>query len=262
MQKMLAGSMPLGAHFGAPSPIPYLWLFAGLFARCPLASACGLVMGQNIFVRTASLIPCPHSDHSMSLPDPQALLRSLDQYTVVVERQSSSRLPELDRWYREELPGLIAGRDRPHITLPELVRLTEWKMARGVWRAPNLVRVRGNDPEVVKATSTAALAEIPDPRGPVARLAELDGVGPATASAAVAAAAPHLYPFFDELVAAQLPEMGPMRWDVGSYLRYAEAVRKAARELGGAWTPVRLERALWAHVGGKAGEAGSAGTGD
>lgn len=191
----------------------------------------------------------------MPLPDPKTLRRALDDYTAVVERQGVARLPELDRWYRDELPGLIADRNPAHVTHAEMVRLTEWKMARGVWRAPNLVLVRGNDPASVVETSTAALARIPHPTAPVSELAKLKGVGPATASAAAAAAAPEIYPFFDELVAAQLPGLGPVAWTLGYYAKYADALRLAARELGGEWTPVLLERALWAHVGGKAGIA-------
>lgn len=191
----------------------------------------------------------------MPIPDPKTLRRALDHYSAVVERQGVARLPELDRWYREELPGLIAARSPAHVTLPELVRLTEWKMARGVWRAPNLVLVRGNDPASVVETSTVALARIPHPTAPVSEMAKLKGVGPATASAAASAAAPEIYPFFDELVAAQLPGLGPVAWTLGYYAKYADALRSAARDLGGEWTPVLLERALWAHVGGKAGTA-------
>jgi hypothetical protein len=189
----------------------------------------------------------------MPLPDSKTLRRALDDYSAVVERQGVARLAELDRWYREELPGLIAGRTPAHVTHPELVRLTEWKMARGVWRAPNLVLVRGNDPAAVVETSTAALARIPHPTAPVSELAKLKGVGPATASAAASAAAPEIYPFFDELVAAQLPGLGEVAWTLGYYAKYAGALRSAALNLGREWTPVLLERALWAHVGGKAG---------
>ncbi|HEX8429701.1 MAG TPA: hypothetical protein VF625_00380 [Longimicrobium sp.] len=189
----------------------------------------------------------------MTLPDSATLLQSLDDYTEVVERQGVAKLPELDRWYHEELPGLIEARSPAHLTHAELVRLTEWKMARGVWRAPNLVLVRGNEASVVEETSARALAKIPHPTGPIAEMAKLKGVGPATASAAVAAVAPERYPFFDELVAAQLPGLGPVAWTLGYYARYADALRSAANELGGEWTPARLERALWAHIGGKAG---------
>jgi hypothetical protein len=189
----------------------------------------------------------------LSFPTAAELRRALAGYDEVVAAQGVARLTELDRWYQDELPGVIAGRKHPHVTVEELGRLTEWKMARGVWRAPNLVRVRGNDPELVVRTSREALEKIPHPTAPVAHLATLDGVGPATATAVAAAAAPELYPFFDELVAAQLPGLGTVAWTLPFYARYATALRERAAELGGEWTPVSLERALWTLSGGKAG---------
>lgn len=183
---------------------------------------------------------------------PAELRRALESYESVIEAQGVSKLPERDRWYHEELPRAIRSRSTPHVTLPELVRVTEWKMARGEWRARNLVLVRGNEPDVVIEMSTEALAKIPHPTRPISTLAKLAGVGPATASAVVAAAAPDIYPFFDELVAAQLPELGKVAWTLGYYSRYAEALRERAKMLGGEWTPAKLERALWAKSGGKA----------
>jgi hypothetical protein len=180
---------------------------------------------------------------------------ALDRYEAVVARQKVARLPELDRWFRDELPGVIHSRTTPHVELSELVRLTEWKMARGVWRAPNLVLVRGNAPSLVIETSGAALAAVPHPRTPVETLASLAGVGPATATAAVSAFAPEIYPFFDELVAAQVPALGDVKWTLGYYAKYAQALRARSASLGSGWTPVMVERALWAHVGGKAGAA-------
>jgi hypothetical protein len=187
-----------------------------------------------------------------SLDDGEAWRTARSRYGAVVEAQGVARLPELDRWWREELPGLIASRATPHVTHDELVRVTEWKMARGVWRARNLVLVRGNDPGLVVATSTAALAAIPDPKRPIADLARLAGVGPATASAVAAAAAPDVYPFFDELVGAQVPGLGEVAFTPAYYARYADALRARAAELGGDWTPSAVEQALWANSGGKA----------
>jgi hypothetical protein len=183
---------------------------------------------------------------------------ALGGYEDVIGRQGVDRLPELDRWYREELPREIGRRAPPHVTHPELVRVTEWKMKRGVWRARNLVLVKGNDPAAVVDVSAEALSRIPDPRQPIAALARLSGVGPATASAVAAAAAPEVYPFFDELVAAQVPGLGATAYTLGYYARYAAALRERAAEMGAPWTPARVERALWAHAGGKAG-AGVAG---
>jgi hypothetical protein len=184
---------------------------------------------------------------------------ALDSYPAVIAAQGVTKLVELDAWYRDELPAVIEKRDPRHVTLAELVKLTEWKMARGVWRAPNLVLVKGNDADLVKKTSAAALASAPHPTAPVAGLAQLAGVGPATASALAAAAEPTIYPFFDELVAAQVPGLGAVKWTVAYYARYAEALRDRARKLGGDWTAVLVERALWASVGGKAGTAAMAG---
>lgn len=184
---------------------------------------------------------------------PDAWRAALDGYEAVIERQGVARLPELDRWYREDFPRAIAARGTPHVTHDELVRVTEWKMARGIFRPRNLVLVRGNAPERVERTSTAALAAIPDPKRPIALLADLAGVGPATASAIAAAAAPDVYPFFDELVAAQVPGLGTVAFTPAFYAKYAAALRDRAAELGGSWTPAAVEQALWAHVGGKAG---------
>ena len=180
---------------------------------------------------------------------------SLDRYETVVSNQSVAKLPELDGWYRNALPEAIRERGTPHITHDELVRLTEWKMARGVWRAPNLVLVKSNDPDIVRNTSSDAFAKVPHATSPVSALTKLDGVGPATASAAAAAFAPEHYPFFDELVAAQVPALGKVAWTLAYYARYASALRERSTELGSAWTPVMVERALWSHVGGKAGIA-------
>jgi hypothetical protein len=183
---------------------------------------------------------------------PAALRRALERYESVVAAQGVSKLPERDRWYHEELPRAIAARSTPHVTLDELARVTEWKMSRGEWRARNLVLVRGNDAAAVVATTTAASSMIPHPTKPISEIAKLQGVGPATASAVAAATAPATYPFFDELVAAQIPGLGAVAWTLGYYAKYAAALREKAEKLGNGWTPVDVERALWASSGGKA----------
>jgi hypothetical protein len=178
--------------------------------------------------------------------DPAAWSAALATYPVVVEARVVSRLPELDAWYRDELPGLLAARSPVLITHDELVRVTEWKMKRGAWRARNLVLVRGNDPAEVERASREAFALVPEPRKPVARLADLAGVGPATASAVLAAVHPDLYPFFDEDVASQIPDLGPVAFTMPYYLRYAARLRERAAQLGGGWNAHTVGQALWA----------------
>jgi hypothetical protein len=178
---------------------------------------------------------------------------ALASYESVIARQGIEKLPDRDRWYRTELPAAIAARRSRHVTLPELVKLVEWKMTRGKFRARNLVLVKRNSAESVKAATAVALALVPHPTAPISTIAGLEGVGPATASAVLAAAEPGLYPFFDELVAEQIPGLGPVAFTLGYYARYAEQIRERAKALGGKWTPMMVERAVWASVGGKAG---------
>lgn len=185
--------------------------------------------------------------------DPDAWRGALNRYAEVIVGQGVNRLPDLDRWYREELSPMLAQRTPPYVTRDELARVTEWKMARGVWRQRNLLLVRSNEPAMVEETSRDALARVPDPTAPIAMLSKLAGVGPATASAVLSAAAPAVYPFFDELVAAQVPDLGKVDFTLRYYARYADALRARAQQLGDSWTPTLVERALWAHAGGKVG---------
>src|SRR5690348_15165429 len=112
------------------------------------------------------------------------------RYPAVIQAQQVPGLDALDAWYRLELPGALAARPPAALTHDELVRVTEWKMKRGVWRARNRWLVAGNDPAAVAAASAAAFAALPDPRRPLALLSDLAGVGPATASAVLAAVRP------------------------------------------------------------------------
>ena len=69
---------------------------------------------------------------SLCLNDSTAAWRdALATYEDVVARQGVARLAELDRWFRDELPGAITARRSPHVTHDELVRMTEW-----VWDYP------------------------------------------------------------------------------------------------------------------------------
>jgi hypothetical protein len=181
---------------------------------------------------------------------------ALDSYPQVIAAQGSERLIELDAWYRDALPGLLAARNDPYISLAELLNVTAWKMARGVWRERNRLLVGGNQPERVMEASRTAFAAVPDLRGPIAALSELSGVGPATASAVMAAYAPEAYPFFDELVAAQVPGLGPVTFTAKYYVAYAGALRERAAGLSDTcphhpWTPQDVAQALWAASGGK-----------
>jgi hypothetical protein len=181
--------------------------------------------------------------------------RALAGYETAIAAQGSDLLTRLDPWYRETLPGLVAARAEPFVSREELVKVVEWKMARGVWRARNLHLARANDDQTVEAASRAAFAAADEQRKALRLLGELRGVGAATASAVLAAHVPDRYPFFDDVVAAQIPGLAVGDFSVKSYLAYAEALRERAARLAAcqeqSWTAHLVAQALWAHAGGK-----------
>lgn len=188
---------------------------------------------------------------------------ALERYPAIIHAQNVNGLVELDAWYRDELPALIASRTPAHLTRAELERVTRWKMKRGVWRERNRLLVLGNAPALVKKLSRAAFAAIPDPRAPVDLLSQLAGVGPATASGVLACVAPEMYPFFDELVAAQIPGLGTVAFTAAYYQRYAAQLRERATRLQKIcahreWNAHAASQALWAATGGKFARIGSA----
>ena len=183
---------------------------------------------------------------------------ALDSYPSVIEEHGSDKLANLDRWFSADLPAAIKGRATPCIYLDELQGIAAWKMSRGVWRERNRVLIGTNSPEAVERASTQAFAAVPDPRAPITALSSLAGVGPATASAALAAYAPEIYPFFDEVVAEQIPELGPVAFTAKYYAAYSDALRERALQLSrecphSPWTPHAVAQALWAWAGGKVG---------
>ncbi len=182
--------------------------------------------------------------------------QAINRYPAIVEQQGVRSLVEADLWYRVEFPSRLKQREPLYITHQELEQVTRWKMLRGVWRERNRLLVAGNKPREVERSSREAFAAAPDPRQPIAILSNLAGVGPATASAVLAAARPDLYPFFDELVAAQIPDLGPVSFTPAYYHRYAAQLRERSEQLNQVcghevWTAHQMSQALWAASGGK-----------
>ncbi|KAH7689779.1 DNA-glycosylase protein [Dioscorea alata] len=163
----------------------------------------------------------------------------------------SLRKPDLlplDAFYRCELPLLLHGRNPdPFITKPELRRLMQWKLSRGKWRPRLLDFVSSLDESQVEIASRKGFQCLPDLSKAISELTVLKGVGPATASAVLAAYAPEVAPFMsDEAVMAS---MGSLKdYSLKQYLVFAEKLQSKAKELsenGDVFTPSDVERALW-----------------
>jgi hypothetical protein len=192
--------------------------------------------------------------------------RALDEYAALVAAHAVNQLAELDLWYSRDLPPLLASRTPPHVTKEEFLEVLRWKMKRGDWREGNRLRIAGTEGRVIKKAAEEALvaagtlpADVAtgskEFKYPVQRLSELDGVGPATASAVLAPFRPDLYPFFDEWIAKQIPQLGKVAFTPAYYWRYAEALRSKAAELTKrcreTWTAHDVGQALWVASGGK-----------
>jgi hypothetical protein len=203
-------------------------------------------------------------------------------YAAAVEARGGAKLLALDRWVHDELPAEVRARDPWRLTHAELQQVIRWKMGRGVWRANNLQLAAGNASDVVEAATAEALAAanaVPVPQtgagtsvpeasagaageappaespaallAPVRVLARLRGIGAATASAVLAAVYPERFSFLEDVVAAQVPSLGPPAFTPRYYGAYAVALRARAATLAlqcpaGEWTPHAVDLALWA----------------
>ncbi|XP_020591196.1 uncharacterized protein LOC110032029 isoform X1 [Phalaenopsis equestris] len=173
---------------------------------------------------------------------------ALSSYDISLESLYKPDLIPLDAFYRKELPLLIQQREpHPFVTQPELRRLLQWKLSRGKWRPRLLEFVSSLSETLVESASKRAFASLPDLTKAVSELTILKGVGPATASAVLAAYAPEVAPFMsDEAMVATLGNA--KEYTLKKYISFAEILQKKAKELSTekeAFTPSDVERALW-----------------
>ncbi|KAI3685847.1 hypothetical protein L6452_35108 [Arctium lappa] len=174
---------------------------------------------------------------------------ALSAYETRINSMDKPNLPSLDRFYCKELPPLLHQRNpNPHITTTELSKLMQWKLTRGKWRPRLLDFVSSLDEDMVKSASEKAFKSLPDVSKAISELTVLKGVGPATASAVLAAYAPHLAPFMsDEAMVAALGNS--KQYTLKQYLVFVDKLEAKAKELSGTgeevFTASDVERALW-----------------
>lgn len=192
--------------------------------------------------------------------DPAEWRKALDAYPDRLAALNDPKLQELDAWFWGSLGDAIRARDPNRLTAPELVRVVEWKLARGKFR-PNLVKFARAHTEATagKATSEAlkrfGSSSNGDDRNEnknglaacLAPLCALKGIGPATASAVLAAATPLIPMMSDELIAVALPNAtSSQMYSMQRLQALVDKTRAKAKRVG--MTPREVERAIFAEA--------------
>ncbi|KAK9994373.1 hypothetical protein SO802_024076 [Lithocarpus litseifolius] len=173
---------------------------------------------------------------------------ALSSYSTRLESLNKPNLISFDDFYSNQLPPILRNRNpNPYITTAELSKLMQWKLTRGKWRPRLLDFVSSLDEAAVKSASEKAFQSLPDVSKAVSELTVLKGVGPATASAVLAAYAPDVAPFMsDEAMVAALGNSKD--YSLKQYLLFANKLQTKAKELSSeneTFTPSDVERALW-----------------
>lgn len=181
---------------------------------------------------------------------------SIYKEALKLKAQQKNKKPEellkLDCWYQEELPKLIQSRKEKHVTHSELVQTMKWKLLRGKYRPRLTDLVRINTPAAVMLVSKKAFRKLPNLASAIQTLSSLKGIGPATASAILAAGAPELAPYMADECLMAIPECQAIDYTVQEYLIFTEQIQVAVERLNAAdknrsWTPHKVEKALWTY---------------
>ena len=165
------------------------------------------------------------------------------KYCEAILEKGGDKLVKLDK-FCEKLSKKIVSADEPSITKEELLKVVDWKFAKGKPRYALLNRLRSN--QNVEECSKRAFAESKggNIREAVDALCELNGVGPATASAVLSLHRGDIMAFMDDEVIEALYE-GKRGYTFKIYNEMNSRCTELAEELGKEWSTRRVGRALW-----------------
>jgi len=170
------------------------------------------------------------------------------------KNSKSEILIKLDKWYQNELPKKIKSRGKEaHLTHEEIVQTIKWKLSRGQFRPRLKDLIQMNTPRVVMQETKKAFRAISkknDLEAAVSALSNLKGVGPAMASAVLAAGAPEVAPFMADECLMSMPEVEGIDYTMKEYMKLVEKTKECVERLnaqGGSWNPHKVEMTIWAY---------------
>mmetsp|Transcript_28165 Transcript_28165/g.81426 ORF Transcript_28165/g.81426 Transcript_28165/m.81426 type:complete len:295 (+) Transcript_28165:80-964(+) len=165
------------------------------------------------------------------------------KYDEAMMEKGGVKLVKLDR-FCQKLSSKIVSVDEPSITREELLKVVDWKFAKGKPRYALLNRLKSN--QNVDECSREAFAESKEGnrREAIDALCALNGVGPATASAILSLHRGDIFAFMDDEVVEALYE-GKRGYTFKIYNEMNSRCAELAQELGDEWSTRRVGRALW-----------------
>jgi len=184
----------------------------------------------------------------------------LSKYQEALQAKAESKksnpdvLIKLDKWYQNELPKKIKSRGKEaHLTHEEIVKTIKWKLSRGKFRPSLKDLIQMNTPRVVMQETKKAFRAISkrnDLEAAVSVLSTMKGVGPAMASAVLAAGAPEIAPFMADELLLSMPDVDGIDYTMKEYMRLVGKTKECVERLnaqGGNWNPHKVELAVWAY---------------
>jgi len=184
----------------------------------------------------------------------------LAKYAEILQKKADSKtkpearkeLIKLDNWYQNDLPTIINGRADKYVTKEELEKLVRWKITRGKFRPTLPSLVASNSPDAVVDATKKAFEKLPDVKSALDCACVLRGIGPATASAVLAAGAGDTVAFMADETVLAFSQISVLKYDIRTYMQFNEAITEVTNELQKLdpdfdWTVHEVEKTLWAH---------------
>lgn len=177
------------------------------------------------------------------------------KYSKMIFEKGGEKLKILDE-YCESLARSLKEKaksgDKCFISHDELLKVVEWKFAKGKPRFALMKYLNANSDKQVEDASSRAFSPIQKPnnndqnniKNSINSLCELKGVGPATASAVLCLLRPDLFSFMDDEVIECLYD-AKRAYTYKVYEKVNHKCFELANTLGDEWTPWRVGRVIW-----------------